>query len=399
MGVWFCLGAILLASVVTGAVALWRRQAACVFVSGLLLNVIGSIAWRVWGPGTVAELFEINAISLAVGSALWTLIGAVHPSGIPHASFGKRRIVFSHLAPKLAVGLVGLAVSIGVAREVMNLPQVDPRPLDWIALAATVGAVTMCLWDRTARFPLAGLYVLGLAAIGMEQIYRFSPGKFFLWGVSAEYAGYALVTALIGWSLPRLKSVWVALRIPDEPGRWSRQWFLRTQVLITAVSAALAAWISIDFSFDGMGEGVALFGWTGRLTGRPTALMLVGATIVMAWQTDGALRAGWQYAAMAAGVLFTSSVGWARIDSASDPTNGDARWLHRSVNLLVSASMMTLLTRFGLGRVLPRKSDWINRGRKAMPAFAGLALLALAIVLVLAAVAAAAVVDAGSQSN
>ena len=145
--------------------------------------------------------------------------------------------------------------------------------------------------------------------------------------------------------------------------------------------AALAVWLAIDFSFDGVGESVALFGWSGRSSGPPAALILIGAAIVMAWQTTGAWRAGWQYAAMAAGVLFTSSIGWAGIDA--DPATGDARWLHRSVNLLVSASMMTLLTSFGLARVLPRNSDWITCGRKARTAFAGLALLMLAIVLLL----------------
>jgi hypothetical protein len=387
VGDWFCIGMVLLASVVAGTVALWRRQAACVFVSGLLLNVIGSVAWIVWGSGTMAALIEINALALAVGSAVWTLLGAIPPSSVPHVAFGRRKIVFSHLAAQFAVGLVGLAASIGVTRKVMSLPQVGPQPLEWIALAVTVGAVAICLWDRTARFPLAGLYALGLAAIGMEQIDRFAPGRFFVWAGSAEYAGFALVTALLGWSLPRFKPVWTTLRIPNDPTRWSRRWFLWAQASITVVSAVLAAWISIDFSFDGMGQDVALFGWSGRQTGCPTALMLVGAAIAMTWQTKGGWRARWQYVAMAAGVLFTSSVGWARIDSASDTTTGDARWLHRSVSLLLSSSMMTLLTSFGLARVLSRKSDWIKRARKAMPAFGGLVLLMLAIVLLLAAVA------------
>jgi len=383
IGVWFCLGAVLLASVVTGAAALWRRQAACVFVSGLLLNVIGTIAWTVWGPGTVAALIEINAISLAVGSAVWMLLGAVHPSGVPHADFGRRQLVFSHLAVKFAVGLMGLAVFIGVAREVMNLPQAEPQPLDWIALAATVGAVAICLWDRTARFPLAGLFALGLVAIGLEQIERFSPGRFFVWACGAEYAGFAYVTALIGWSLPRFRRVGEVLRIPDDPTRWSQRWFLRAQASIVSLTAMLTTWISIDFSFDGLGEGVALFGWTGRMSACPTALMLVGATAAMAWQTTGVSRARWQYAALATGLLCTSSLGWARIDAASGTVAGNALWLQRSVNLLVTASMMTLFTRFGIARIVSRKSDWITRGRRAMPAFGGLALLMLAIVLLL----------------
>jgi hypothetical protein len=44
--------------------------------------------------------------------------------------------------------------------------------------------------------------------------------------------------------------------------------------------------------------------------------------------------------------------------------------------------MMTLLTRVGLARVLPRSGDWITRARRAAPVFGGLALLMLAVVVV-----------------
>jgi hypothetical protein len=105
--------------------------------------------------------------------------------------------------------------------------------------------------------------------------------------------------------------------------------------------------------------------------------MLLGTSIVMAWQTSGTWRVGWQFAAMAAGVLLTASIGWARIAaSANHP------WREREVCLLISAGMMTMMTWFGLSQGLPQQSDWIVRGRQAAPVFAGMALLLLASVLV-----------------
>ena len=115
---------------------------------------------------------------------------------------------------------------------------------------------------------------------------------------------------------------------------------------------------------------MALFGLSGRLVACPAALMLLGTAILMAWQNQGRWRAGWQYAALGLGMLFTTTIGWSTMDAATA-----SPWLHRSVNLLISASMMTLMTGFGLGRVLPRRSDWIPRGRRAMPVFGTLALL------------------------
>ena len=91
--------------------------------------------------------------------------------------------------------------------------------------------------------------------------------------------------------------------------------------------------------------------------------MLLGAAILMAWQSSGAWRAGWQFGAMAAGILLTSSFGLAHIDAASE-----SPWLDRSVSLMISAGMMTLMTGIGLPRVF-RTSDWGARGRQAAPVF------------------------------
>jgi len=381
-GAWWRVLPVLSVGVCAGVIGVWRRPAAYVFISGLLLNVAGSIAWMAWGPSSLSSLVQTNVLCLAVGSIAWTLLGPLHPSGVPHARLGDRSLAFAHLAAVCAVGLLGSVAVIGAAGDVMNLPHLELLRLDWIALAAAAVAVSICLWDRNARFPLAGLFFLGLSAAGMSLIHRdLSPGTYFLWTASCELTGFVLVTALLGWGLPRMKSAWTALLIPDDRQRWSRQWFFQAQAILTILTAALAAWVSIDFSFDGTGAEIALLGMSGRLAGRPAALMLVGATILMAWQARGTTRAGWQMAAMAAGVLFSSSIGWAALDSDPATPTGQAPWLHRNVNLMVSAAMMTLLTGFGLGQVLPRGSDWIARGRRAVPVFGCLALVMLGIVL------------------
>jgi len=381
-GAWWRISPVLAIGVSAGVIALWRRQAAYVFISGLLLNVAGSIAWIAWGPSSYTSFIQTNVLCLAVGSIAWTLLGSLHPSGVPHPRLGDRPLPFAHLAAVCAVGLLWAMAMIGAAGDVLDMPHLELLRLDWIALVTAAVAVAICLWDRNARFPLAGLYFLGLSAAGMSLIHRdLSPGTYFLWTASCELTGFVLVAALLGWGLPRMKPAWTALLIPDDRQRWSWQWFFQAQAVLSILTAALAAWVSIDFSFDGTGSEIALLGMSGRLAGRPAALMLVGATILMAWQARGATRSGWQMAAMAAGVLFSSSIGWAALDSDPETLTGQAPWLHRGVNLMVSAAMMTLLTGFGLGQGLPRGSDWIAQGRRAVPVFGCLALLMLVIVL------------------
>jgi hypothetical protein len=169
-----------------------------------------------------------------------------------------------------------------------------------------------------------------------------------------------------------------ALRIPGGEQRWSSCWFFRAQLALVSTAAVITAWISLDLSFESMGADQALLGFSGRATSCPAALMLLGATIIMAWQSSGTRRAVWQFLALGAGVLFTCSIGWAR----SDATSGTP-WRDYFLTLAVSTSMMTLMTGFGLARVLPRSGDWIVRARQAMPAFGGIAAATLFVLLLL----------------
>ena len=151
---------------------------------------------------------------------------------------------------------------------------------------------------------------------------------------------------------------------------------MQLQALFITATTALNVWIVLDFGFDGLGKGIALFGLSGRLSGITSVLMILGASIVMAWQAKPAWRIQWQYAAFVAGLLFLSSLRWAGIDPASA-----GLWLHRSVVLLISAAMMTLLCSFGLRKVISSKSDWIIAGQRMTPFFGGLTILMLALVL------------------
>ncbi len=324
------------------------------------------------------DLAMISVLCLAVGSSVWTIVGVVRPAVVLHVPFGGRRVAVAHLAANIAIGLLGFVVATGIGRIALDLPYSVPQWIDRLALAATICAVTICLWDRSARFPLAAFYALGFVWLCMGHMWRdLTPGRLLIWTVMAEWAGFLLASATVGWLLPWIRPVAAKLRIPDDENRWSRRWFLPVQGLLAAVVVLLVVWIAIDFSFDGVGEGTALFGMVGRASACTTSLMLVGSSMLMAWQSTGAWRVGWQYAAMAAGLLFTTSISWSQIGA-----DAQAPWLSRSLYLAISAGMMTLMTRIGFAVALPRKTDWIPRGRRAAPVFAILSLLMFAFVLV-----------------
>jgi len=391
-------GAMVALSLMAGVIAVWGRRPAYVFVSGLLLNIIGTVAWwhcRQSLPVPLVSLVQVNAICLAVASIAWSLLDFLPSVRVPHARFGGRPAAFAHLAVQAGLALLFGLAAVLVLNELADMPHLTVGRLGWIALLATAAALAIGLWDRRADFTWAGFYFLGLATLGTEWVYRdFLSGKFLAWASANEVAGFVLAAGALGWALPKMRRTRTLLRIPGEEGRWLVEWFAYAQAFLAAVAAGLAIWISIDYSLDGTGshralfdlterlEPVALFGVTGRRAGPSAALMLVGAAIVMAWQTRGRWRAGWQYAALAAGVLLSSSLGWMSLDATEGTPTGDFPWLHRSVNLMVSAAMVTLLAGFGLAKIFPAAADWIVRGRRAVPWLGGLALAMLAVILV-----------------
>jgi hypothetical protein len=380
---WLSGSAILTVSVMAGVLALWLRRPAYVFISGLLLNVIGVIAWLVWAEPAwellpVAQLVQANVLCLAVGSGIWSLLKLALPQGLPEPEVGGRTLTFSHLAARWAVGLLAAVVAAAVTSHALAWQQMLlTQRLDWIALAATAAAVTICLWDRSSRLALPGLYCVGLSAVGMGLSARAVVAREFCHPATIELAAFLLATAVLGALLPRLTSAWQMLRIPLDDRRSPTDWLPAGQAVVASVVAGLGVWISLDFAFDGITHPT--LGWlSGRIAGPLAAGLLLPAAVLTAAGIQGRWRAGWQQATLGLALLLLSELGFVWLVPQGEPA---WVWLHRSVILMVAAVAMTLLAGLGLRRLLPETSDWVQSGRKATRLLAALALLMLAVVL------------------
>ncbi len=375
-GAWWRLRVLTGLSLAAGIVALWTQSAGHVFISGLLLNAAGTVAWIAWRPGGIPLLVDLNVLSLAAGSIIWTMIKIIYPQGVADPHWKDKPLPFAHLAAGVGLAALGALAAVNVTLDLMKFGHEAIVPLGWYAVAAIAAAIMLLLWDRAAKLPLLGLYVSGLVAIAMQWDYwQEAPGMLCL-RAGSDLAGFFLVISIAGWLLSSARWICRWLWIPDEADRWPGRWFMQLQAFTACIAAALSVWTALDFGFDGLAKGVALFGMSGRLIGITGILMVLGGAIVMAGQTKSAWRMQWQYVSFIAGLFFLSSLRWAGIDRAQP-----GPWLHRSVVFLVSAAMMTVLCSFGLKKVISGKSDWIGTGRRMTPVFGGVTILTLGLVL------------------
>jgi hypothetical protein len=392
-GAWWRLRVLVGLSLAAGIIALWLQSAGHVFASGLLLNAAGTAAWMSWRPGGIHVLVYVNAFSLAAGSIVWTLLQIIVPRYIPHFRWNNKPLRFAHLAAATGLAALGALATVILTLDLLQLNNagitystaygakaplmsIAYSPFGWWAIVATAAAIALLLWDRAARLPLLGLYVSGLIAIAMQWDYWQESWRMTCLRAGTDLACFAIVAALAGWLLPKARWMCRWLWIPDYAERWPGEWFVQLQSFVACLAGALSVWLALDFGFDGLAKGIALFGLSGRLIGITNVLMVLGAAIVMAWQTKSEWRVQWQYASFIAGLFLLSSFRWAGIDPAQAGS-----WLHRSVVFLVSAAMMTLLCSFGLKKVISSKSDWIATARRMTPFFGGMAILTLALVL------------------
>jgi hypothetical protein len=300
------------------------------------------------------DIAEVTTLAIAGCSIVATLLIGRRGSGV----------VPRILAISAAI-LCAMLAGCFVTHDLFDLPHRAVTPLGWWVWIATVVAVGIHVWDAHNTSVWPTLYMLGLTLLGLLLVLRdLSPGRFVVWTSICELTGYAIVTALVGWILCRFPRIADRLRIAHAATTPRLDWFHSVQFHgaqagLILLSALLIAWILVDPAFNGMGEGIALLGLAGHRAANPAALMLLGATMLMAWQSAETWRARWQYAAFAAGLLFTTSLSWAGIE----PGLADS-WHRRVVALLISTAMMTFLTRFGLARALPRAGDWLVRARR-----------------------------------
>ncbi|HEY7315789.1 MAG TPA: hypothetical protein VH643_41045 [Gemmataceae bacterium] len=340
-------------SVMAGSLALWTRRQHYVWISGLLVDLIGLLFWSAWGSLTVHSFLLMNALGLAVASGVWTFLDLTYPLSRGDAEspsiLRRTPLPFAHFAANLSLAFVVLVVSLLLGEDLASPGSVVFEPLSWPCLAAVGAALVIALWDRRAAFARPGLYVLGLAAVGLALHDRTRSPAALGWSAAVVLAGYATVTSVI---------YRIFNRSPDR-------WLFPAQACVGTIVITLSLWMCLSFST-----------LVDRLAGPAAVLLLVPAVVLMI-RRAGSVRDWLRPAALALGALAAAEVGWACPDPA-----GAAPWLHRNVLLMVALAAMTALYGVALPRWLARDAEWVRCARRVGPLLGVLASLTLLALLV-----------------
>lgn len=376
-------GVTLAVSLAVGLLAVQSRVPGQVFLSGLLLNLAGFIGWAAWGDGGVDSFFHTQALCFGLATGAWAALARALDRPAEEAAF---RLTwpalvqpFTHLGSLLGLCTLAGLTAAGVFWSLTQLREPTGGVLAWWALGAVTLPFVFRLREAKAWLAREGLYVLGLAAIGITLNGAGLSARSYLWNAGLALAPYMAATACLAWTFTRNPRFADALGIrSSEVEGQARSWFASADTWLALIAAILGIWMSLDGDFT----------TAARLAGPLAAAVLVAGLVFLAeWARLREPNAaspfaampgsGLRYAALALGTLAVAELGWALVDAPEHTT----AWvvLHRTVLLMVSFATMTVVYGVFLVKRLP--AIWGDSARRAGPILGVAAVAVLATII------------------
>jgi hypothetical protein len=355
-------GATLAVGVMAGLLATRTERPGYVYLSGVLLNIAGTMIWLAWSPLTFPSFAYTQVLCLAVGAEVWLVLELLFQGQIQLRRGG---MPFAHAANLLGLLVIAALTATNLGSDILGREVQEAGNLAWLAFLAIAASTTLCLWDREAHFTLAGLYVVGLTALGMV-IHALEPEPRWLgWLTTLALAVYVLITAALGWVAPKVPMLWRDLHLPERSAAWPEFWFAPAQTVLAVFVVILSLWVCLAFDTP-----------PARAAGPAAVLLLVPAGVFLTQYARGRWGSDLRYATLTLGVLACIEGGWALLNF-----TGPAAWLYRNLLLMVSLALMSGAYGVGLGKILVSPSAWAICGRRIGPVLGVLATLTLLVVL------------------
>ena len=256
--------------------------------------------------------------------------------------------------------LLAFFVAISFVLQRSQTPLAAMPLLNWLALASAIALMIAVLWDKHAKYAVAGLYLLGLLTGAMAFYQLDLTFAQLRWATVMLLAFYALGAAAIWHWRERFIVYFERFGVPRrlQPDATELPWFFAFTVTAIAVIIALAYWIDLSFLSFGL-----------RST---AALAVIAQFVTFALIAEGASRLGWQRFAIAMLVVGLALFGWSWLTPGLSST-----WLNRSVILMLLAFGLIALYGLLLEQVRAYSADWTNAAKSCVPVLLAAGVLAL----------------------
>jgi len=348
---WWSIGPLLALSLLYATLNWQTLRRRYIYLSGILFTFAVSIfCFRVLPRAYHKDFFAFNIIGgcLLSISLLWLELRArrLSTSETPRStvlSFHNLAAIFWPLWL-----LFFLAMSPGLPRPWS--PLATSPGFYWLAMAATVVLMAAVLWDKHAKYAVAGLYLLGLLAAGIAFYQLDLPRTSLRWSSLIFLAIYALVSALLWRSRERLIAFAERFGVPRRisPETTELPWLAAFLTITIGFVIALASWITLRFGDFGL-----------RAT---AALAVVAQFVTFAALAEGLRKRTWRQVAIAVLVVGFTLFGWSWLTP-----NLTGTWLNRSVILMLLMFGLTALYGALLEKAKARSPEWTNAAQSGVP--------------------------------
>lgn len=343
------------------ALAGWMPRRVYAYVAGIEICLASTVWWMTlyWQNTTaslaanLANLLNVNVIALAVAGIAWLVVERRVLRRKLAAGHVGRMPIFHHTAAALSTGAVTMLAGLALYRTAIQQPANAMVLLSWLGWALATALMVACTRQPVFRHVSAGLYVLGLSAIGLVMAQSAADLHTLAWATSVALAGYVLMTTMV-----------TNRRIGGEKGPLDASrngsWVLYGNALTTVASVLLAEYVGLTHP----SVAVRMLVVISPLLCAISAVLVTERLRTLMQTCCGALL-------VFAGVLMA----WSYVGP-----YGIADGLHRAVGMFAALSTMiaassVLLTRATL------ESTWktaVRRNVAGMSVFGGAALLYIA---------------------
>ncbi len=351
---WWSIAPLLAISALAATLNWQTLRRGYLYAACILLNLAVSIWWIVYLQNqfpNFATFLEVNIIAICLSSILWLWL-ELRARRISGEVPGQNTSFLVHNLAALGslIILIGIVLT-GFGLESYHLSYLlDPPTVAWLALVSLGALMFACIWDQQARYPVAGLYLLGLVtgAMGLQTVGLVSARQW--WAGMIFLAAYALGTSLIWRMRTKLIPLTQKLAMPQrlDPSATQLEWFGIFNILTVVVVVFIAYWIDLRFLDFNL---------------RVTASLAVAAqAITFGLLAEGTFRHRWQRGAIGVFIIGAIFFGWSWLVPGSTGT-----WLNRSVVAMVETFAFTALYGLGLEKARKLAPAWADVTRACLP--------------------------------